>query len=173
MRHSVHINPDIAAVEELLSPPVSWQHTFQLPQKLHPVSGLQQLHLCKMRLSLFTELDGMTSLAGTMQPHLYQLYLGQISLVTGLCIPGPQGTWSRLKTVLKGISLVCVTTLFAAPHCLVASDAQLPTERCFSLTCLVSSPLGLISFARKKKERFCILEVLRSLQIWGQMLMQR
>lgn len=70
MRYSVYINPDITELEELLSPPISWQHTFQLPQKLHSVKSLQQLHLCKMQLSLSIGLDRMTSLAGTVQPDL-------------------------------------------------------------------------------------------------------
>lgn len=125
-----------------------------------------------MQLSLFIELDRMTGLAGAVQTDLHQLFLGKSSLVTGLPIPGHRGIvpGSRL---LKGITLICLATLFAAPDYMVAPDAWVTPELCLLLTCSVLSPLDLKSLVWVEKEGFCILEGLRPLQIQDQMLMQR
>lgn len=93
----------------------------------------------------------MTSLAGTVKPDLHQLYLGQSSLVSGLCTPGPQGTCSWLKVVR---CLLCHLVCSPRLHLMVAPDTWLPTKECLLLTCSVSSPLGLKSLAWEEKEGF-------------------
>lgn len=170
MRCNVHINPDIEAVEELLSPPISWQNTFQLPQKLHSVGSLQHLHPCKMQLSLFTEVMGWRVLQGLWSQTCTNCTWGRAALCQDFALQGHRGLapgsrwWG-----------VCCATLFAAPDCtwwLHLIPGSPPKSACcwpaqFHLLWVSNHLHG------KRKRDFFILEGLRPLQIQDQMRMQR